>query len=369
MSETRRMLLGLVCLALAACSATSTTKGVSVRSKEEKGEILYQVNDEPAWLTEAELIHRLGRKKVEEMKAATTSYLAANEAEKRHKRDAWLRQTPAEAESDMRRTLPPGFELGIEGLYVIAGQGGPVERRNLALLLKQVEDRCRHLVGEDRALPVGPQRIYYAKDEAGYEQVIRAELGQAPRSRLGQCDPSPPPRLFGLASVGDGSMSHELVHVLLMNDSPRMPGWFNEGLAVAIGCPRVGYRSEKGSIRDVGLYAALEAIQQGKWSSLDRALEHRESAYHQLDQEPLHLPAVGLKTFVGPLSTGRLFVRWLNETGKLPAFYRSIRDGHDAGKALAATFPGTDTIGVERQFRGWVERHDPAALVEAPHRR
>lgn len=158
----RGALLGLLCLATAACSTVTTTRGASVRSKTENGETFYQLNGEPAWLTEAELIHRLGRENVEGMKAAGASHLAAHEAEKPRKRDAWLRQTPAEAEADMRRTLPPGFALGIEGIYVIAGQGGPQERRDLALLLRRVEDRCRRLAGEDRALPVGPLRIYYA---------------------------------------------------------------------------------------------------------------------------------------------------------------------------------------------------------------
>lgn len=176
----------------------------------------------------------------------------------------------------MRLKLPAGFELGIEGLYVIAIQGGPEERRKLALLLKQVENKCRRVIGEDRALPVGPLRIFHARDEAGYERAFKAELGKAFPGYLGACDVQPPPRLFGLASVGEGSMTHELVHVLLMNDSPRMPGWFNEGLAVALGCPVVGYRSEKGVIKDIGLYVAQEALRQGKWSTLERTLDRRE---------------------------------------------------------------------------------------------
>jgi hypothetical protein len=59
-SGIRLMLLWSVCFALAACSTMTTTTGTSIRSKTEAGEILYQVNEEPAWLTEAELISRLG---------------------------------------------------------------------------------------------------------------------------------------------------------------------------------------------------------------------------------------------------------------------------------------------------------------------
>ena len=353
-------------LALAACTSTTTTTGLSIASKEEGGQTFYRVNDEPAWLTEAQLVERLGAEKVEAMKASTASFLAAQDAERRRRREAWLRQTPAQAEAEMRPKLPAGFELGSEGLFVIAAQGGAAERRTLAVLLKHVEDQCRRLVGEGRALPVGPLRIYYAKDEAGYEQAYRAEVGKAPPAYLGVCDPEPPPRLFGLASVGDGSMAHELVHVLLMSDAPGMPGWFNEGLAVAIGCPVVGYRSARVAIKDIALYTALEAVKQGRWTSLDRVLERREAAYHALDTDEIELPAVGLKTSVGPLSTGRLFVRWMQETGTLPAFYRSLRDGRNAGKALAAAFPGTSTPDVERQFLAWITRHDAASLVDRP---
>lgn len=57
-------------------------------------------------------------------------------------------------------------------------------------------------------------------------------------------------------------------------------------------------------------------------------------------------------------------MRWLNETGNLPAFYRAVRDGPEARKALAAAFPGTAVSDVDRQLRAWIGGHDPAALIE-----
>jgi hypothetical protein len=62
-SGIRMMILGLLCLAVAGCSTTTTTTGTSIRSKTEDGETLYQVNEEPAWLSEVELINRLGKRR------------------------------------------------------------------------------------------------------------------------------------------------------------------------------------------------------------------------------------------------------------------------------------------------------------------
>jgi hypothetical protein len=349
----------LLCLGLLGCS----TAGHHTRIKVEGGEIRYQRDDRPEWLTEAELAKEVSPEEMAALKKALASLEDQLGSEKRRKMEEWLRQTPAQAATEMRRTLPAGFTIEIDGHYVIASDGDAGQQKEIKLTLLEIERRCRRLVGEGRPSSVGPIRVYYAKNAEKYEEAYKAEFGQPPAGYLGICDPEPPARLFGSASTGNGSVAHELTHVLLMNDSPQMPGWLNESLAVAVGCPVQSFRSDKGSLDDVYLYAAVRAIREHRWTPLDRTLEIRGAGYQDLDKEKLDVPMLSLELLVGPLTTGCLFVRWMNETGALPAFYRGFRDTEDAGKAVEAAFPGVARADVEKRLLAWIASHEEESLI------
>jgi hypothetical protein len=169
--------------------------------------------------------------------------------------------------------------------------------------------------------------------------------------------------MFGLSSVGNGSLGHELAHILMMTEWPAMPGWLNEGLAVSLGCPLLGYRSEKVDVTDMHLYTALQALKQGVWTPLEQTFQARGTEYADLDRVKVKLPALGVSSFVGPLATGRMLVRWLDETGKLPAFYQAFRDAKDPAQALQRTFPGVGRGDVEKDFLKWISGHEETSLI------
>jgi len=343
----------------AGCASPRITGAKSVG-----GELVFQVDGGPEWYKEADLPEGVDRSPLATIKNLNAGALEQQASEARRRQEAWQRETPEQAAAEMGPKLPAGFTLETEAPYVVASDVGAAERKGLKQLFDSISRKCRDVRGGP--VSIGPLRVYYARDEQGYTAAYTAVFGRAPAGFLGICSAEAPPRMFGLSSVGNGSLGHELAHILMMTEWPAMPGWLNEGLAVSLGCPLLGYRSEKVTVTDLHLYTALQAVKQGVWVPLEQAFQVRGTEYADLDHVKVKLPALGVSSFVGPLATGRMLVRWLDETGKLPAFYQAFRDSKDPAQALQRTFAGVERADVEKAFLKWVTGHEESSLFRSP---
>jgi hypothetical protein len=272
-------------------------------------------------------------------------------------------ETVSDAAAAMRGELPATFTVGTYGRIVVGSNCAPEAVTGLVKDLEEVEKKCVALVGPKSAASTGPIRAYYFTTWEGERATHHKLLGTDPVSAVG-CWTSPPLRLWGSANVGTGTLAHELVHAIILSEWPNMPGWLNESLAVGVGCPRVGIQNGPNVVTDLWVLVGKKSLEKGKWAPLRETLKGKAIDYTQLDRTMVDL-FPGCQVATGPLNTGRLLVRWLDATGKLPAFYQKCRDSKDPGTTLKSV-ASKDIDAVEQDLIQWVRRQDDANLLKKP---
>lgn len=268
------------------------------------------------------------------------------------RRTAWLTLTLAAVAAlfvvkQVRVHGAGGLHEHREGDYRIRTDLSEAELGPVMAAIHRTDAQCQGVFGGTRS--PGPSIVvYYTRDNALLARHYRRVTGRTLTSFDG-VSYTRPPTVFGSEEVGRGTLTHELTHILLWRDWPRgMPGWLEESLAVTIGCPRVSLGHE---VSDLYLQAAQISIQRGRWTPVVELCDLNGPEYEELDNIGIPLPG-GLATRVGPLTTGRVLVRWLDATRNLPAFYAAYRRTGSLEAALQAvrlTLPEAD-----RQLRAWV---------------
>ncbi len=144
-------------------------------------------------------------------------------------------------------------------------------------------------------------------------------------------------------STGTGTLVHELTHALIAPDFPKVPGWFNEGLASLYEQCSLGPDTITGH-ENWRLPALQRAIKADKLRSLE-ALINDPKFYRQ--------DLVGLN-----YAQARYLMFYLQEKGLLKQYYTSFRDGSkddptglETLKKLVAPRKLED---FEKEWRAWV---------------
>jgi predicted esterase len=151
-------------------------------------------------------------------------------------------QTPEQVAAAMRQELPADMAIETAGRFVIASNAPEAARRRLASDFDTITRRCAALVGRGDQRDGPAIRVYYPRTQGEQASLHRSLTGTEIVGQHG-CVSWGPTRAWGSADVGNGTLAHELVHVFVMSDWPAIPGWLNECLAVALGCPKVRCRT------------------------------------------------------------------------------------------------------------------------------
>lgn len=163
--------------------------------------------------------------------------------------------------------------------------------------------------------PDAPVDVCVFSSTSEYRRFARAVYPDDPElSANGFYDPRD--RLAVLrVSAGPGNLRHELVHVFVGDDYPRIPAWLDEGLGALYGTAREGPNGFEGLVnyRLRDLQAALRGGTAPSWGEL-------ASAGHA----DVHGPRAGVF-----YATARYALLHLQVRGRLEAFYRAMRDGPD----------------------------------------
>jgi hypothetical protein len=328
--------------------------------------IQFKINDSTKWLNESELPNDIDESEINQIKTIVNTYVDNTKKEEARNKTIWESECMGNVVLGIEKSLPVGYSVTSTGNLVFVSDCLPITVSELLPLLNMIESKCHTVRGIDRVLKMGIVRVYYAKDEQSYQMAYKSIYGNTPKGNAGICNFNYPPRIFGLESVGNGSISHELVHVYMMADWPDLPYWLNEGMAVSIGCPIVQLKSKDVIIKDLHMYVALQAIRQNKWCSLANACNNINQIDDSTDNEMVDLPSmVGYQACVGPAATGIMFTRWVLEIGKLPVFYQSLRDTNSITNALASTFPGESVDALNSRLVAWISGHYEANMVVA----
>ncbi|MHC4606267.1 MAG: hypothetical protein ACYTAF_04985 [Planctomycetota bacterium] len=242
------------------------------------------------------------------------------------------------------KDAPPGFAVEAHGRCVIISPEIRVQQVRSAV--DGVEKRFRDLSGKEPAEEGDPVRIYYFNTKENFTRYFKRRFRRDPESDLGMYL-GPPHEVFGSDDVGAGSIAHEMVHVLVMEEWKAVPGWLNEALAQALGAPNI-CRAIAGS--------AKRAIRARKWTPLAYTMRHTTTEYRHLKSKCVEL-VDGTHAYIGELCTGMAFVWWLHETGDLARFYRKYRDTGELEPAVRElSAEGIEPL--EREFVQWLRAYE-----------
>jgi hypothetical protein len=169
--------------------------------------------------------------------------------------------------------------------------------------------------------------VYLLPSTERYDAYCKQQLGEACASVYGFYRPDLR-RIVMNASLGIGTLTHELVHPIMETDFPRAPTWLDEGIASlyeASVMPRPGEIHGRKNWRYAGLMSAL-------------ASHERRS---QVTVE--HLFALSDAEFRGPeeslnYALARYFCQWLDEQHELWPFYRAWKQGYASDEAGELAF-------------------------------
>ena len=243
----------------------------------------------------------------------------------------------------MRRArLPAGFTVLVEPPFVVAGDGGP------ALVARHARQTVRWAVtllkqdffarDPDRVLDV-----FLFEGKESYERHARALFGDTPETPYGYYSSEHGALVMNIAT-GGGTLVHEIVHPFVEANLPGCPAWINEGL----GSLFEGSGERDGHI--VGavnwrLPALQRAIREKRLPPFDALFASGERAFYDEDPGTNYAQA-------------RYFLYWLQEHGRLQAFWKAYGSGRDrdpSGREAVVEALGERDLGAfQRRWERWV---------------
>jgi hypothetical protein len=185
--------------------------------------------------------------------------------------------------------------------------------------------------------------IYLFRDAASYQKHVKELFGDAPDTPYGYYSPSHKALVMNIAT-GGGTLVHEMVHPFMSANFPKCPAWFNEGLASLY---------EQSAERDgkiVGLtnwrlHGLQKTIRAGELGSFRGLTETDDHGFYRMDRGSNYAQA-------------RYLCYWLQEHGKLRAFYRSFITAADQDPTgydtLVKVVGAEDFEAFEKRWRAWV---------------
>ncbi|MBX3413326.1 MAG: hypothetical protein KF708_11600 [Pirellulales bacterium] len=194
-----------------------------------------------------------------------------------------------------------------------------------------------------RVAPDCPVTVLLFRDEASYNHYAQDLYGEAGISVFGYYKPSQRVLVMNIAT-GGGTLVHELTHALMDFDFPKVPDWFNEGLASLHEQCRI--RDDESGIDGLEnwrLPILQQAIQQGRLRSLQSLIA----------DDDFRSDNVGLN-----YAYARYFCLYLQRQDKLDEFFRRFRadrrsDAQGDQAVLAVLAPRTWEE-LDREFQDWV---------------
>ena len=243
----------------------------------------------------------------------------------------------------LSKELPAGVTLAVEPPFLVAGDEAPVVVRARArTTVRWATRRLKEAYGfsdPDRAITV-----WLARDAASYGRQSLRLFNAAPISPYGFYSGRLGVILLN-ASLGSGTVVHELVHALTAASFPNIPTWFDEGLGSLY--EACGERSGRihGYInwRLPGLKRAIRARKLYPFEKL-MALSHAEFTHDDTSDRNY--------------AQARFLCYYLQQQGKLRAYYRRFRSSRGSDPAgvrsLKQVLKIRNLAAFQRRWERWV---------------
>jgi hypothetical protein len=247
------------------------------------------------------------------------------------------------ASVELLSRLPEGCRVIVRTPFVLAGDLSieQLERLHSETILPVTEALWRSFFDRRPDLPV---LIVALSTEENYRAAARRLDGYEPLAYSGYTQRAARRIVVNLAT-GEGTLAHELTHVLGLFDFPKMPEWFDEGLAAL----HEEAQFSEDNLRMIGLRnwrfeLLADAHRRGNWPAMTSII--RTSTFRG-EGESLHYAYV------------RCFCLFLQERGLLGHFYRKFRYGVDEDPSglltLCELMDVNDSAEIDAAFRAWVD--------------
>lgn len=254
---------------------------------------------------------------------------------------------PAEPAYDLaadreRRARVAKEELGprtittvVSDIFVVIGppgwQGGAFEQ-SVSLMRNSMAGYLNNRFGKKPSQAIS---VYLFPEGQTYESFCKKKYAAPCIAHYGFYQPGDRYMVMNIG-LGLGTLTHEIVHPLVESDFPEAPTWLNEGIASVFEAPVITKPGEIHGVknwRHPRLKKALTSAER-EHARLDVMFAMRDDVFRG-DGEDLHY------------AMARYVCQWLDERGKLWAFYQRWRDtvatdpsGEKAFKEVVGMTPG-----------------------------
>ncbi len=253
--------------------------------------------------------------------------------------------------ADARRDLGASTEVAVvAGVFVVAhagGHGAHVEE-DRALL-----SRAYGALQRDgfRTAPDRTVAVYLFSSWLPYDEFCAVRWGARCASPYGFYARGERLIVIDMA-LGDGTLTHELVHPLVEADFPGAPTWLDEGLASLFEAPTfdaAGRIHGRTNWRLRRLLAAIGDDHTRPLVRIDRLFGMPDGEFRAGEE-------------VSNYALARYLCQWLDERGQLWPFYRAFRDGRVTdpdGRAAFRAATGQTPGDAQAEWKAWVESLPP----------
>lgn len=196
-----------------------------------------------------------------------------------------------------------------------------------------------------RSPPTEPITILLFSGEASYNHYTERLFGERDISIYGYYKPLDRTLVMNIGT-GGGTLVHELTHALVDFDFPKIPAWFNEGLASLH--EQCRFREDAGGpwiegVENWRLPGLQKAVRSEKLRSLAALIQEKDFRGRQEGTN---------------YAQARYFCLYMQRQGVLANFYRTFRKNRAqdprGAQSVLAMFPGKTWEQLDRDFQTWV---------------
>jgi len=250
----------------------------------------------------------------------------------------------ADTSARLRSHLDAKCQVIVRSPFVIAGDLSTEDLERWHT--RTIEPAARALANcYFKVPPSQPITVLLFSGEQSYNHYANKLFGEDGISIYGYYKPNFRTLVMNI-STGGGTLVHELTHALVDFDFPKVPDWFNEGLASL---------HEQCNFRDDASGPWIEGLENWRLPGLQEAIRQKKL-------KPL-AELIQANDFRGRqeginYAQARYFCMYMQRQGVLVDYFRKFRanqkDDPRGYKTVAKVFPGKSWDELNQEFQAWV---------------
>lgn len=161
-----------------------------------------------------------------------------------------------------------------------------------------------------------PAKVYLFKDGESYNAWNKKIFGEKPASYFGYFSRAHNSLVMNIGT-GGGTLVHEMVHAMAEADYPDIPAWLNEGLGSLYEACNTLPDGKVVGVTNWRLKGLHEDLKNNTATPLDVLIGMSDTDFYSGERKGSNY------------AVARYFMQWMQDQGKLEAFYTRVRDKKD----------------------------------------